>query len=162
MEKLKSVLADKILEISDAGGENVKNRLDKVQRFRDFANACQSLMIKYPEIENELIKMVNENDFDTKIASSRVDSVIRLSHNETIVDKEKQEVIDKLEEIADQFDPENTDTQEKLLPEGEIVLELPDAEAPEKKIYTEYEDVVPSTTEQNNKETVLNKKNINK
>lgn len=79
MERLKAILADKILDLSVNNGDEVKATLDKIQRFRDFANACQTLMKKYPAIEDELIEMVQSNDFDTKVASSRVDTIIRLS-----------------------------------------------------------------------------------
>ncbi|GAB6120923.1 phage holin family protein [Dysgonomonas termitidis] len=82
MERLKAILADKILDISSASGDEVKAKIDKMQRFRDFANACQTLMKKYPAIEDELIKMVENGDFDTKVASSRVDTVIRLADTE--------------------------------------------------------------------------------
>ncbi|MDH6307815.1 hypothetical protein M2451_000264 [Dysgonomonas sp. PFB1-18] len=79
MERLKSILADKILDLSAESGDEVKAKIDKMQRFRDFANALKSLMIKYPAIEDELISMVEDGDFDTKVASSRVDTVIRLA-----------------------------------------------------------------------------------
>lgn len=79
MDRLKAILVDKILDLTSSDSDDVKVRLDKIQRFRDFSNACQSLIAKYPQIEDELIKMVNDGDFDTKIASSRVDSVIRMS-----------------------------------------------------------------------------------
>jgi hypothetical protein len=82
MERLKSILADKVLDLSSGNGEEVKSKIDKIQRFRDFANALKSLMIKYPAIEDELIAMVEHGDFDTKVASSRVDTVIRLSDTE--------------------------------------------------------------------------------
>ncbi|HMM01287.1 MULTISPECIES: hypothetical protein [unclassified Dysgonomonas] len=82
MERLKAILADKILDISSASGDEVKAKIDKMQRFRDFAYACQTLMKKYPAIEDELIKMVENGDFDTKVASSRVDTVIRLTDTE--------------------------------------------------------------------------------
>lgn len=79
MERLKAILADKILDIPAGNGDDVKIRIDKIQRFRDFANACKTLMIKYPAIEDEFIEMVNNGDFDTKVASSRVDTIIRLA-----------------------------------------------------------------------------------
>ncbi|MDR1501884.1 MAG: hypothetical protein LBT43_05450 [Prevotella sp.] len=82
MERLKAILADKILDISSASGDEVKAKIDKMQRFRDFANACQTLMKRYPAIEDELIKMVENGDFDTKVASSRVDTIIRLTDTE--------------------------------------------------------------------------------
>lgn len=81
MERLKAILADRILDLTSVSGDDVKAKVEKMQRFRDFASACQTLMTKYPLIEDELIKMVNDGDFDTKVASSRVDSVIRLAYN---------------------------------------------------------------------------------
>lgn len=83
MERLKSILADKVLDLSSESGDAVKVKIDKIQRFRDFANALKSLMVKYPAIEDELIAMVEDGDFDTKVASSRVDTVIRLADTET-------------------------------------------------------------------------------
>lgn len=82
MERLKSILADKVLDLSSGNGEEVKTKIEKIQRFRDFANALKSFMIKYPAIEDELISMVESGDFDTKVASSRVDTIIRLADAE--------------------------------------------------------------------------------
>lgn len=82
MERLKSILADKVLDLSSGSGEEVKAKIEKIQRFRDFANALKSFMIKYPAIEDELISMVESGDFDTKVASSRVDTIIRLADTE--------------------------------------------------------------------------------
>lgn len=93
MERLKAILADKILDLSAGNGDEVKAKIDKIQRFRDFANACKTLMIKYPAIEDELITMVEDGDFDTKVASSRVDTVIRLA------DKAQQSVISTTPQI---------------------------------------------------------------
>lgn len=82
MERLKSILADKVLDLSSGNGEEVKAKIEKIQRFRDFANALKSFMIKYPAIEDELISMVESGDFDTKVASSRVDTIIRFADAE--------------------------------------------------------------------------------
>lgn len=101
MENLKSVLADKIIDISSEGGDDIKAKLDKINRFRDFAHACESLMEKYPSIESELIRMVKNNDFDTKIASSRVDSIIRLSENEKGKEEATKEDLSEFEEIKE-------------------------------------------------------------
>lgn len=92
MDKLKSALADKILEISSSGVYDMKERLDKINRFRDFTNACQALIEKYPAIEGELIHMVNNNDFDTKAASIRVDTVIRLTENTSNTPQQNAEI----------------------------------------------------------------------
>jgi len=81
METLKTVIADKILDISSGNNDDMRVRLDKVSRFRDFTNALAALMDKYPLIEQELIRMVKNDDFDTKVAASRVDTIIRLSEN---------------------------------------------------------------------------------
>lgn len=91
MDRLKAILADRILDLTSSSSEDVKVKIDKIQRFRDFANACQTLMTKYPQIEEELIKMVNDGDFDTKIASSRVDSVIRMADRS--INSEQEEFI---------------------------------------------------------------------
>lgn len=101
MEKLKSVIADKIIEVSSNNSEDIRTKLEKINRFRDFADACHTLMKKYPDIESELIRLVENNDFDTKVAASRVDSIIRLSENtkDEISDYQKQEDISELEEI---------------------------------------------------------------
>lgn len=82
MERLKSILADKILDLStEVGGDDIKARLERIHRFRDFANACKSLMNKYPAIEDELIEMVKNDNFDTQVASSRVDRIVDLAEN---------------------------------------------------------------------------------
>ncbi len=76
MERLKVAIADKILEISSGNPEEIKYKLGKIQRFSDFAEACKTLMTKYPEIETELLEMVRDDDFDASRASRRVDSII--------------------------------------------------------------------------------------
>lgn len=96
MDRLKAILADRILDLTSSSSEDVKVKIDKIQRFRDFANACQTLMTKYPQIEEELIKMVNDGDFDTKIASSRVDSVIRMADRS--INSEQEEFITSKDE----------------------------------------------------------------
>lgn len=89
MEHLKSILADKILDLTSDDDDDVKKKLDKIQRFRDFANACKALMDKYPAIEDELIKMIDDDNFDTKEASLKVDAVIRLADSRSLEDSEK-------------------------------------------------------------------------
>lgn len=145
MERLKAILADKILDLSSVHSDDVKAKIDKMQRFRDFANACQTLMTKYPQIEDELIKMVNDGDFDTKVASSRVDSVIRLADKEISQEQVKENEVEKLitqeseitnppvsEEIADEpvFYPEDIDYEE-----------IDNTEEDAKNGYVPYEDV---------------------
>ena len=126
MERLKAILADKILDISSASGDEVKVKIDKMQRFRDFANACQTLMKRYPTIEDELIKMVEAGDFDTKVASSRVDTVIRLADNEEV--QSNRVII-----------PQITDP---LITEESEVIDLPAEEDAES--YIPFEDVYQS------------------
>lgn len=186
MDKLKSVLADKIIEISSVGGDDVKFHLDKIQRFRDFANACQSFMVKYPAIEDELIKMVNDNDFDTKIASSRVDTIIRLNENsqtntnipnipetkvEVEIEDQPEEEISNLDtatsDALDTIDPiiiEDNINDVSPLPETEdIDFEvIPETDVQE-KIYTDFKDIVESDPElEAQKEALLSKKNLNR
>lgn len=122
MERLKAILADKILDIPAGNGDDVKIRIDKIQRFRDFANACKTLMIKYPAIEDELIEMVNNGDFDPKVASSRVDTIIRLADVEASrKDKalsEETTIKEKIEEAS-----EKVIISESVLPEVEMEQE---------------------------------------
>jgi len=131
MEKLKSALADKIIAVSESAGENAKSTFDKINRFRDFAEACKSLMEKYPLIEPELVRMVEHNDFDTKVAASRVDTIIRLSENAVIpADNKNQE----------------EEREENILPETEeqdVIIEMEDMDSDKvdfdpEIIYTEY------------------------
>lgn len=114
MDKLKSAIADKVLEISSSEENTVKAKLERINRFRDFVNACQVLIRKYPDIEAELIAMVENNDFDTKIASSRVDSIIRLSEN-TVQNPKSHETIEKdisrLDEITEQLEEEKLNSE---------------------------------------------------
>lgn len=78
MERIKSVLADKIIDVASEGGDLSKVNLEKLNRFRDFIFACEALMKKYPRIEDELIGMIESNDFDTRLASSKVNGIIAL------------------------------------------------------------------------------------
>lgn len=127
MERLKTILADKILDLSSAEGIDVKGKIDKMQRFRDFANACQSLMVKYPQIEDELIKMVNDGDFDTKIASSRVDAAIRMADSKPRAGTEPQQAATEiLEDVL---------SEQSVIEEDEVVCQPEDVD---------YEEVVES------------------
>lgn len=143
MERLKAILADKILDVSSVHSDDVKAKIDRMQRFRDFANACQTLMTKYPQIEDELIKMVNDGDFDTKVASSRVDSVIRLA------DKEKnQEQVSEVEKlITQESEITNLPVSEEIAdepvfyPEDIDYEEIDNTEEDSKNGYVPYEDV---------------------
>ena len=76
MDRLKLIIADKILEVSSVNPSEAQGKLRKIQRFTDFVDACKALMITYPEIELSLMDMVNENDFDTAKASQTVDAII--------------------------------------------------------------------------------------
>jgi hypothetical protein len=151
MEKLKAAIADKVLEMSSMDGNEMKTRLERINRFRDFANACQALSAKYPAIEQELLRMVDNNDFDTKVASSRVDTIIRLADSGCSPNVQPA----RLEEVAQ--DPAEADSVPDQPIAGEDVAleyqeetEVPvpeDAEyeevelAPEEKEYTPFEDV---------------------
>lgn len=169
MDKLKSAIADKILDLSNSGGDEIRIKLEKINRFRDFAEACRSLIQKYPAIESELMRMVENNDFDTKIASSRVDTIIRLSENNTLnnpiqnnIEKDIHELEDIKEHlptppIADtppQIEEEpfikeitpSSDCEEsvgtKYLPEDidyEEIISIPEAE----KEYADFEEITP-------------------
>lgn len=115
MERLKSILADKVLDLSAGSNEEVKAKIDKIQRFRDFANALKSLMVKYPAIEDELISMVEDGDFDTKVASSRVDTVIRLADNEAAQVKK---------DIPHIVEPVTVDEEPSVVPSvAEVIVE---------------------------------------
>lgn len=131
MERLKSILADKVLDLSSGNGEEVKTKIEKIQRFRDFANALKSFMIKYPAIEDELISMVESGDFDTKVASSRVDTIIRLADAERVqagkftpqivepTSAEDQSLLDQNEESAVEDSYINPDDIPMEIYEGE-------------------------------------------
>lgn len=138
MERLKAILADKILDLSASNGDEVKAKIDRIQRFRDFSNACKTLMIKYPSIEDELINMVEDGDFDTKVASSRVDTVIRLA------DKAAQSSI-PTPQIEESEEPETSD------PDDDIPMEVYQGE--EEPAYqpedVDYEELEPSSDKDN-------------
>lgn len=113
MERLKSVLADKILDLStEVGGDDIKARLERIHRFRDFASACKSLMKKYPAIEDELIEMVKNDNFDTQVASSRVDRIVDLAENYSAEPSKDQYISNSIENDSDDIanaDAENMD-----------------------------------------------------
>lgn len=119
MDNLKSAIADKILDLSTSGGDEMRMKLEKINRFRDFADACRSLIIKYPDIESELMRMVQSNDFDTKIASSRVDTIIRLSENNTSSNQihshnSIEKDITELEDIQENLPPPTADIPQQI------------------------------------------------
>ncbi|SHF73294.1 hypothetical protein [Dysgonomonas macrotermitis] len=152
MDNLKSAIADKVLDISSLSGDDMKVKLEKINRFRDFVDACRSLILKYPAIEAELLRMVENNDFDTRIASSRVDTIIRLSEKEgTVSQSSEQRVEDdihNLEEIVENI--ENVDVKKENSKEIE-------------EINTATEDLVSTSnqvTEQSPKETIEKQKQI--
>lgn len=121
MDKLNAAIADKVLEISSADNNEVRDKLQKINRFRDFVNACQSLIKKYPDIETELLRMIRDNDFDARIASARVDTIIRLSENNqiknTVTDVEDD--IHQLEDIVENLPIQNN--VEALIEEKETI-----------------------------------------
>lgn len=143
MERLKAILADKILDLSSVHSDDVKAKIDRMQRFRDFANACQTLMTKYPQIEDELIKMVNDGDFDTKVASSRVDSVIRLADKEKNQEQvnEVEKLITQESEIANLPVSEEIADEPVFYPEDIDYEEIDNTEDDSKNGYVPYEDV---------------------
>lgn len=154
MNKLKSAIADKVLEISSSNSndENIRTKLENINRFRDFAYACQTLILKYPAIESELLRMIDKNDFDTKIASSRVDTIIRLSENEANNNQSHQNIekdISKLEEITEQL-PVYDDASNTLVdntPEYKSISDQPIRYLPED---IEYENVPSNLNDSSN------------
>lgn len=156
MDNLKSAIADKILDLSTSGGDEMRMKLEKINRFRDFADACRSLIQKYPAIESELMRMVESNDFDTKIASSRVDTIIRLSENNASsnqiqsnsnIEKDITELEDIQEHLpppTDTISPQIEETQEQSLND---IATIPTLEENESQQYLpediDYEEVVP-------------------
>ncbi len=169
MNRLKSVLADKIIDVSSSEANDLKIKLDKINRFRDFTEACHTLIEKYPEIEDEFIRMVKNNDFDAKVAASRVDTIIRLSQNhQSVTEQQRKEDISELEDIksneeinqplsSDLTEPsqavENSPSRvfhETEIPQTEIPQYLPedidyeeisDSENEDDKEYAQYEEI---------------------
>lgn len=107
MDTIRTKIADKVLEISTSDSSEIKIKLEKINRFRDFTDACQILIQKYPEIENEFLRMIENDDFDARVAASRVDTIIRLSEiNAPQINKETEtsnfeEDINQLDEIIE-------------------------------------------------------------
>ncbi len=183
MDNLKSAIADKILDLSTSGGDEMRMKLEKINRFRDFSDACRSLIIKYPAIETELMRMVESNDFDTKIASSRVDTIIRLSENNASsnqIHRNIEKDITELEDIQEHLPPpaieEETITTEiasipvqkmsdpeKYLPEDidyEVVKPLAITDGENEQEYVAFEEVAPiadnrSTYSSQNEENLI-------
>ena len=166
MDNLKSAIADKILDLSTSGGDEMRIKLEKINRFRDFADACRSLIQKYPAIESELLRMVENNDFDTKIASSRVDTIIRLSENNTpnnqIDSNNIQRDITELEDIKDHLPPPSgSDTSQQTEEQEQFVnniATIPIQEESEPEQYLpediDYEEVKPLPISDGEKEYV--------
>lgn len=130
MERLKSVLADKIIEISSENGDVTKQLLEKVNRFRDFSFACETLMQKYAGIEDELIRMIGANDFDTRVASTRVNGIIALAEGgakpETVVAEVPMEADAVVEDVPEETsvlpmaeEAETAETAAPAAPAGE-------------------------------------------
>lgn len=110
MDKIRAAIAEKVLEISSSDGSEIKEKLQKINRFRDLTEACQSFIKSYPEIESELLQMIQDNDFDARIASSRIDTIIRFDKKNTTKETTTQakEGIDYIENIAEKLSNENT------------------------------------------------------
>lgn len=131
MERLKVAIADRILEISSENPENIKQKLNKIQRFSDFAEACKTLMTKYPEIETELLEMVRDDDFDASRASRRVDSII--NREQKILNPVSEPQINQIPEVipiktpppADVTESDITETEEETIFD-EAIEELDD------------------------------------
>lgn len=131
MNNLKSAIADKVLEISASDSSEIKSKLEKINRFCDFADACQSLIQKYPAIEAEFLRMVENNDFDARVASSRVDTIIRLSESgisNTQSHDNIEKDISKLEDIVEHLpsvteDEISVDTTSTFDKEKDIIEE---------------------------------------
>jgi hypothetical protein len=81
MYQLKIAIANKILELSSVNAESLKPKLREIQRFSDFADACESMMQRYPNIQSELLQMVDNDDFDTAKASRTVDLILQNQHD---------------------------------------------------------------------------------
>ncbi|MEN9918664.1 MAG: hypothetical protein RL662_1100 [Bacteroidota bacterium] len=116
MNNLKTAIADKVLEVSSSGADDIKIKLEKINRFRDFSDACKTLIQKYPTIEPELMRMVDNNDFDTRIASSRVDTIIRLAESGTTSNRSQNSVmndISELHNITEQIPTTDNDVDRK-------------------------------------------------
>ena len=160
MDNLKSAIADKILDLSTSGGDEMRVKLEKINRFRDFADACRSLIQKYPAIESELLRMIENNDFDTKIASSRVDTIIRLSENNPPNSQAQSNIkqdITELKDIQEHLSPSESDVSDKAGEKvGNNIVTIPVLEesAPEQYLPEDidYEEVKPLTISSEEKE----------
>ena len=142
MDKIRTRIADKVLEISTSDSGEIKIKLERINRFRDFIEACQVLIQKYPEIESEFLRMIEHNDFDARIAASRVDTIIRLSENTTPkgssekkenkvdnVISDKEEDISKLDEILECIPKQDlTTTSPVVKEEKEVAKNLLESE----------------------------------
>ena len=142
MDKLKSAIADKILDLSNSGGDEIRIKLEKINRFRDFTEACRSLIQKYPTIESELMRMVENNDFDTKIASSRVDTIIRLSENNSPsnpIHHNIEKDIHELEDIKEQLPtPPLSETPTQIEEKEQLIKEIVSSIETEKSTSPKY------------------------
>ena len=160
MDNLKSAIADKILDLSTSGGDEMRVKLEKINRFRDFADACRSLIQKYPAIESELLRMIENNDFDTKIASSRVDTIIRLSENNPPNSQAQSHIkqdITELKDIQEHLSPSESDVSDKAGEKvGNNIVTIPVLEESEPEQYLpediDYEEVKPLTISSEEKE----------
>lgn len=162
MDNLKSAIADKILDLSTSGGDEMRIKLEKINRFRDFADACRSLIQKYPAIESELLRMIENNDFDTKIASSRVDTIIRLSENNPPNSQTRSNIkqdITELEDIQEHLSPSpsESDVSDKAGEKGgNNIVTIPVLEESDPEHYLpediDYEEVKPLAISSEEKE----------
>lgn len=142
MERLKLIIADKILEVSSGTTEQMNERFRKIQRFTDFAEACKSLMTVYPEVEPALIRMVEEYDFDTAKASRIVDSIINRHNNPDLHRQEENRLAEKeiclvepeLPHSDDESGNEQTTSDSDMIEQQEPANPMPEESLPEESL----------------------------
>lgn len=143
MDRLKSVLADKIIEIASENNDSSKIQLDKLNRFRDFSYACEALIKKYPRVEDELIRMIETNDFDTRIASSRVNNIISYTEDENSLHAENHATA---EPILPETEYANEPEENTWKPENDVTESIEDAKMVEES-HSE-EEIAPTNVEE--------------
>lgn len=157
MEQLKVAIADKILEACAGESEGMRTKLRKIQRFSDFSEALKSMMQKYPEIEEELLRMVRDDDFDTSKASRRVDYILSKEHTsvqESITPAEQDalelslpETTSSVTETAPQIEESHQIASEENLPEE--IIDFEDFEQVEEVTDTVDEVIIPPYVPEN-------------
>ena len=142
MDRLKSVLADKIIEVASENSDSSKSQLEKLNRFRDFSYACEVLMKKYPRIEEELILMIESNDFDTRVASSRVNNVISFVEDGNDLHSENlsSEYASESKDHALPVTPETFAAIDQAAAENEDIWQAEENEIEEQRVHNELSD----------------------